>query len=287
MTSAVDIKAADVQKLRMTTGAGLMDCKHALVEAKGDMEQAIRSLREKGIAKSSKRADRVAAEGLVEAWVSDDHKEGIILEVNSETDFVARTAEFGALMKHYVELLQKNHGWDDVSHLPTEKATELSAKIGEKIAARRFSRFKAQAGGVVASYIHSGAKLGVMIQIDADKEQPVSEDLKNLGRELAVQIAGANPLYVSPADVPANIVQAEKDIVKKQMEGQNKPEAMLEKIATGKLQQFYEANCLLEQPHVRDASGKVKIKDLIANVGTKTGLKLTVARFVRYRVGAE
>jgi elongation factor Ts len=285
MTSAVEIKAADVQKLRLTTGAGLMDCKHALVEAKGDMEQAIRTLREKGIAKSSKRADRVAAEGLVEAWVSPTHKEGIILEVNSETDFVARNDEFGALMKHYVELLQKNHGWDDVSHLPAEKAADLSAKVGEKIAARRFVRYKAT--GVVASYIHPGSKLGVLLQIDADKDIPVTEDLTNLGREIAIQIAGANPLYIATTDVPANIIQNEKDIVKKQMEGQKKPAEMLEKIATGKLGQFYEANCLLEQAHVRDASGKTKIKDLIANVGTKTGLKLSIARFVRYRVGAD
>lgn len=262
-----------------------MDCKNALVEAKGDMEQAIRALREKGIAKSSKRADRVAAEGLVEAWVSDDQKKGLILEVNSETDFVARNEEFGALLKHYIELLQKNHGWDDVSHLPTEKAADLSAKVGEKIAARRFARFAAT--GVVASYIHPGAKLGVLVQIDADKDVAVSEDLKNLGRELAIQIAGANPIYVKPEDVPANVIEAEKEIVKKQMEGQKKSPEMLEKIATGKLGQYYEANCLLEQPHVRDASGKMKIKDVIASVGTKLGLKLSVPRFVRYRVGAD
>jgi elongation factor Ts len=287
MTSAVDIKAADVQKLRLTTGAGLMDCKHALVESKGDMEQAIRALREKGIAKSSKRADRATSEGLVEAWVSPSGKDGLILEVNSETDFVARNDEFAALLKHYLELLEKNPVWDAIDHLPKDRAEALSAKVGEKIAARRFARYKAQAGGVVAAYIHAGAKLGVLVQIDADKEQAVSDDLKNLGREIALQIAGANPLYISSSDVPADIVQGEKDIVKKQMEGQNKPAEMLEKIATGKLQQFYQANCLLEQPHVKDTTGKLKIKDLIANVGTKTGLNLKVARFVRYRVGSD
>lgn len=287
MTSAVEIKAADVQKLRLTTGAGLMDCKHALVESKGDMEQAIRALREKGIAKSSKRADRQTSEGLVESWVSPNANEGLILEVNSETDFVARNDEFGALLKHYLELLEKNPVWDAIDHLPKEKADLLSAKVGEKIAARRFARFKAKAGGVVAAYIHSGSKLGVLVQIDADKEQPMSADLKELGREIALQIAGANPLYIDSSEVPAETVQNEKEIVKKQMEGQNKPEAMLEKIATGKLQQFYAANCLLEQPHVRDTSGKTKIKDLVASVGTKTGLKLSVVKFVRYRVGAD
>lgn len=286
MTAATDIKAADVQKLRMASGAGLMDCKAALVETKGDMDKALRLLREKGIAKSSKRADRVAAEGLVDTWISPDGKQGIIFELNSETDFVARNEEFGALLKTFLQLVKDNPSWTTVDQLPPEKVVDLSAKVGEKISARRFARFMT-AAGLITSYIHPGSKLGVLLQIDSDKDAGSNDEVKALGRELAIQVAGANPLYVDRTEVPADIVEREKDIAKKQMEGQKKPAEILEKIAVGKVQQFFEANCLLDQPHVRDASGKTKIKDLVENVGKKAGLKLTVAKFVRFRVGAD
>jgi elongation factor Ts len=286
MSSATEIKAADVQKLRQLTGAGLMDCKAALVETKGDTEKAIRILREKGIAKSSKRADRVAAEGIIETWVSDDAKEGILFELNSETDFVARNPEFSQLAKSYVEMVRKNPSWTSADQLPAEPATELSGKVGEKISPRRFARFGTKAG-VVAAYVHPGSKLAVMIQIDSNKTGPATDAQKTLARELALQIAGANPLYVSSAEVPADIIQREKEIVKKQMEGQNKPPEMLEKIATGKLGVFFEANCLLDQPHVRDSSGKTKVRQIVEETGKKEGVQLTVTRFVRFRVGAD
>ncbi len=286
MTSATDIKASEVQKLRQLTGAGLMDCKAALVETKGDSEKAIRLLREKGIAKSSKRADRVAAEGIIESWVSDDNRNGILFELNSETDFVARNPEFSALAKTYLDLVRKNPSWTKSEELPDAEAKELSGKVGEKISPRRFARFSTTTG-VVAIYVHSGSKLAVMVQIDADKAIPVSDNLKSLGRELALQIAGANPLYVHKSEVPADIVDREKEIAKKLMEGQNKPAEMLEKIAIGKLQVFFEANCLLDQPHVRDASGKTKIAQLVEETGKKEGAQLTVTRFVRFRVGAD
>lgn len=286
MSSATEIKAADVQKLRQMTSAGLMECKAALVESKGDIEKAVRVLREKGIAKSSKRADRVAAEGLIETWISDNNQEGILLELNSETDFVARNPEFSATAKAYLELVRKNPSFTKAEELPTELATELSAKTGEKISLRRFVHFVTKAG-VVAIYVHPGSKLAVMIQIDSDKTGAPSESLKTLARELALQIAGANPLYVNQDQVPADIIQREKDIVKKQMEGQNKPAEMLEKIATGKLGVFFEANCLLDQPHVRDSSGKTKVRQIVEETGKKEGAQLQVARFVRFRVGAD
>ncbi len=268
------------------SGAGLMDCKAALVETKGDIDKALRLLREKGIAKSSKRADRVAAEGLVDTWISPDSKEGIILELNSETDFVARNDEFADLLKMYLSLI-KEKGWNETAQLPLEHAESLSVKVGEKISPRRFVRFKAAGSGVVASYIHPGSKLGVLVQIDADKDGAASEDLKNLGKELALQVAGANPLYVDQKEVPQEVLQREKEIALKQLEGQKKPPEILEKIATGKLAQFFEANCLVDQPHVKDASGKTKIKDLIEATGKKLGLKLSVSKFVRFRVGAD
>jgi elongation factor Ts len=284
--TATEIKASDVQKLRQATGAGLMDCKQALVETAGDFDKAMRILREKGIAKSSKRADRVAAEGLVESWISADGLDGILFELNSETDFVARNPEFGTLAKEYLTLLQKNAGWTTVDQLPKENADALSAKVGEKISPRRFVRYTTQAG-LVAAYIHPGSKLGVLVQIDSNKPGPASDNLKNLGREIALQIAGANPSYISQKDVPADVLEREKDIAKKQMADQKKPPEILEKIATGKLQVFYEANCLLDQPHVRDASGKTKIRQLVEETGKKDGAQLTVSRFVRFRVGAD
>ncbi|MCG3203564.1 MAG: Elongation factor Ts [Elusimicrobia bacterium] len=286
MTPTIEIKAADVQKLRQMSGAGLMDCKAALQETKGDFEKALQLLREKGIAKSSKRADRVAAEGLVDTWLSENNKEGIIFELNSETDFVARNEEFGSLLKSYLEILKTNPSFSTVDQLPKDKLESLSAKVGEKLSARRFIRFKTEKG-LVTSYIHPGSKLGVLVQIDSDQEAGKNEEVKSLGRELAIQVAGANPLYVNRTEVPADVISREKEIAKKQMEGQKKPAEILEKIAVGKLEQFFEANCLLDQPHVRDAAGKTKIKDLVENIGNKNGLKLSVVKFVRFRVGAD
>lgn len=286
MTPTTEIKASEVQKLRQTTGAGLMDCKQALTETKGDMEKAIRLLRERGIAKSSKRADRVAAEGLIDFWISDDMKEAILIELNCETDFVARNEEFISLSKSYLKLIKENPTWTSAEQAPGELSMELSGKIGEKISLKRFVRFKVEGNGLIGAYIHPGSKLGVLIQVETGKSGPVSDDLKSLAKELTIQVAGANPLYVSQKEVPAEILQREKDITKKQMEGQNKPPEVLEKIAIGKLTQFYEANCLLDQPHVRDASGKTKVQGLIDSVAKKEGTQINVTRFVRFRVGA-
>lgn len=286
MTSAIEIKAADVQKLRLTTGAGLMDCKRALEEAKGDMEKAIRILREKGIAKSSKRADRLAAEGIVDTWISPDNKTGLILELNCETDFVARNEEFVALAKTLLTAIKDHPSWTSVEQVPQEACETLSAKVGEKISLKRFTRYSLS-NGIVASYIHPGSKLAVLVQVESNKNGPVSENLKNLGKELALQIAGANPLYVTPKDVPQDVLTREKEIAKKQMEGQKKPAEVLEKIALGKLQQFYEAQCLVEQPYIRDASGKTKVQNLLDKAAQQEGAELHVVQFVRYRVGAE
>ncbi len=285
MTSTTEIKAGEVQKLRQTTGAGLMDCKHALTETKGDMDKAMRLLRERGIAKSSKRADRVAAEGRIDFSLSADQKSAVMIELNCETDFVARNEEFIALGQTYLKLIQANPNWTSAAQVPTEPTLELAAKIGEKLGLKNFVRFQVASQGLVGTYIHPGSKLGVMVQLDTDKN--VTEELKNLAREICIQIAGANPLYVSKNDVPADILQREKDITKKQMEGQNKPADVLEKIAIGKLQVFFEANCLLEQPHVRDASGKTRIQGLIESVEKKEGIKIKVTKFVRLRVGAD
>ncbi len=284
MAPATEIKAQDVQKLRQTTGAGLMDCKKALVDAGGDFEKAIQLLREKGIAKSSKRADRVAGEGLVDTWISPDGKEGVLLEMNCETDFVARNEEFVKLAKNIINQIKDNPSWTSPDQILQQPIQDLSAKIGEKLEARRFVRFKSP-HGIVSAYIHAGSKLGVLTQIDSLKG--ATEGLKELAKEINLQIAGMAPSYIHQKEVPAEAIEREKEIAKKQLEGQNKPAEILEKIAIGKLQQFYASQCLLDQVYVKDEAKKTTIKDLVAQAAKKDGTDFTVARFARFRVGAD
>ncbi len=286
MTSSTEIKATDVQKLRQSTGAGLMDCKRALADASGNMENAIKLLRERGIAKSSKRADRSAGEGVIEYWLSADNKEGILFEFNCETDFVARNEEFLSLGKKLLSQIKDNAAWTTIAQLPQEEILALSGKIGEKIEARRFARFKT-ASGLVAAYIHAGAKLGVLVQIDSKNAGAASENLKTLAKEIAIQIAGMSPAYIRRDEIAPDVIEREKDITKKQMEGQNKPADILEKIATGKLTQFFAAQCLLDQPYVKDTTGKTSVQQIVDEAAKKDGTEYTVNRFVRFRVGAD
>ncbi|MFN0116897.1 MAG: translation elongation factor Ts [Elusimicrobiota bacterium] len=284
MTQSTEVKATDVQKLRQTTGAGMMECKKALQDASGDFEKAIQLLRERGIAKSSKRADRAAAEGIIDFWISPDQKEGILLELNCETDFVARNSEFINLAKYYLGYVQSNSQITTAEQIPIEKLEEFSGKVGEKMGIRRFVRFRTNSG-IVAPYIHSGSKLGVLVQIDSNKG--VTSELSLLSKEITLQIAGANPLYLTKDEVPQEILEREKDIAKKQMADQKKPPEILEKIAVGKLQQFFDANCLVDQPHIKDGSGKTKMKDLVEATQQKEGSQIKIIKFVRFRVGAE
>ncbi len=286
MTAAVEIKAADVQKLRQATGAGLMDCKKALADAGGDFAKAEKLLRERGISKSSKRLDRNAGEGIVEAWLSSDLKEGILLEMNCETDFVARNDEFISLAKSIVSQIKSNAAWKSASEIPTEPILALSGKIGEKMEARRFARYKTESG-LIDSYIHTGAKVGTIVQIDSKKGGAPSPVLKELAHEIALQIVAVSPAYLNKSEVPADVVEREKEITKKQMEGQNKPPELLEKIATGKLAQYFAANCLLDQLYVKDAAGKTTIQQLVEEAAKKDGTEFTVVRFARFRVGAD
>jgi elongation factor Ts len=281
----MEIKAADVQKLRQMTGAGLMECKKALQEANGDLDAASRWLREQGIVKSAKRADRTAGEGRVDSWISVNGKEGILIEINSETDFVARNDEFIKLGKTILEAIQKNAGWTTPDQFPIETIKEFSGKTGEKIEFRRFARFSSQ-NGVVFSYLHHNAKLGVLIQIDANKDVSNLPSVKDLAKALALQAAASNPTYISRNDVPKDIVENEKNIAKKQMEGQKKPPEILEKIALGKLEQFFKEQALLDQLSVQDPAGQTKIQDMVNGVAKKEGVELKVARLARFQVGA-
>lgn len=277
------ISAELVKKLRDRTGAGMADCKKALEEANGNEEQAIEVLRKRGAASAAKRADRVAKEGVIVAALSDDKSKAVIAEVNSETDFVARNESFiefaqdiansalaGSPNSHEEFLLMKLSNGITIA----EGVGEQTGRIGEKIEARRFEMVDT-GDGVVASYIHPGAKLGVLVAlkgIDADKGLP-------LGRDIAMQVAAMNPLALSRDTVDATTIEKEIDIFRTQLKNEGKKDEIIEKILGGKMDKFYQENTLLEQSFIKDASKT--ITDLLKEAGNG----VTVTGFVRMQLG--
>ena len=252
------ITASLVKELREKTGAGMMDCKKVLTETDGDMEKAIELLRERGIAKAAKKSGRVAAEGLVEAYISEDGKVGAIVEVNSETDFVAKNEEFKTFVKNVAkQVVEKNP--KDVEDLLNQEATFEAGKtvnealvgkiatIGENLSIRRFARF--ESNGLLESYIHGDGKIAVLINMTkGDKE---------LAKDLCMQIAAARPEYLNEQSVPAERVEKEKEILKVQTMNEGKPEAIAEKIVQGRIRKFFEEICLVDQVFVKDSNMKV------------------------------
>ena len=252
------ISANLVKELREKTGAGMMDCKKVLTETDGDMEKAIELLRERGIAKAAKKSGRVAAEGLVEAYISEDGKVGAIVEVNSETDFVAKNEEFKTFVKNVAkQVVEKNP--KDVEELLNQEAIFEAGKtvnealvgkiatIGENLTIRRFARFESQ--GLLESYIHGDGKIAVLINMaKGDKE---------LAKDLCMQIAAARPEYLNEESVPAERVEKEKEILKVQTMNEGKPEAIAEKIVQGRIGKFFEEICLVDQVFVKDSNMKV------------------------------
>ena len=247
-----------VKELREKTGAGMMDCKKVLTETDGDMEKAIELLRERGIAKAAKKSGRVAAEGLVEAYISEDGKVGAIVEVNSETDFVAKNEEFKTFVMNVAkQVVEKNP--KDVEDLLNQEATFEAGKtvnealvgkiatIGENLSIRRFARF--ESNGLLESYIHGDGKIAVLIDMaKGDKE---------VAKDLCMQIAAARPEYLNEQSVPAERVEKEKEILKVQTMNEGKPEAIAEKIVQGRIRKFFEEICLVDQIFVKDSNMKV------------------------------
>ena len=252
------VTASLVKELREKTGAGMMDCKKVLTETDGDMEKAIELLRERGIAKAAKKSGRVAAEGLVEAYISEDGKVGAIVEVNSETDFVAKNEEFKTFVKNVAkQVVEKNP--KDVEDLLNQEATFEAGKtvnealvgkiatIGENLSIRRFARFESK--GLLESYIHGDGKIAVLIDMaKGDKE---------VAKDLCMQIAAARPEYLNEQSVPAERVEKEKEILKVQTMNEGKPEAIAEKIVQGRIRKFFEEICLVDQIFVKDSNMKV------------------------------
>ena len=253
------VTAALVKELREKTGAGMMDCKKVLTETDGDLEKASELLRERGIAKAAKKSGRIAAEGMVEAYISDDEKVGAIVEVNSETDFVAKNEEFKKFVMDVAKQVVKNNPKtvEDLLNEPAifedgktvnEALVGKIATIGENISIRRFARFETT-DGLIEKYIHGDGKIAVLVDMTSGS--------KELAKDVCMQIAAARPEYVSREQVPAERLEKEKEILKAQTMNEGKPEAIAEKIVMGRINKFYEEICLVDQEFVKDPSQKV------------------------------
>jgi len=272
------VTAGLVKELREKTGAGMMDCKKVLTETDGDMEKAIELLRERGMAKAAKKSDRIAAEGVVAAYVSEDAKVGSVVEVNSETDFVGKNEEFRAFVADVaeqiatknpatVEELLSQNSIKDSTKTVEQVLTEKIATIGEKITIRRFDRFEST--GLVEKYIHGDGKIGVLVELENGDTE--------LAKDICMQIAAAKPEYLDRESVPADRVSKEMEILKVQAMNEGKPAEIAEKMVQGRIGKFYSEICLVEQPFVKDPD--MKVSKLVESKGAK------IVRFARFEKG--
>lgn len=289
------ITAKQVKELREKTGAGMMDCKKALTETDGDMEKAVEMLREKGLAASAKKAGRIASEGMVEIHLSDDNKSGAIVEVNSETDFVAKNQVFrdyvAAVAKQASETSAKDmdaffeEKWAaDPQYTVKEALSQQVAVIGENLNIRRFEKYeKAQAGKLV-SYVHGGGRIGVLIELACEKE---CDELVELGKNVAMQIAALKPQFITEKDVPADFIEKETEILTAQAKNDpknaNKPDNIIAKMIEGRLKKELKEFCLVDQPYVKD--GDLTVQKYIDSVAKEIGADIQIVRYVRFETG--
>jgi elongation factor Ts len=274
----VTISASAVKDLREKTGVGMMEAKKALEEAGGDFEKAVDILRRKGLSAAAKKAARVASEGMIASSIQNTGKTGVLIEVNSETDFVAKNEEFQKFARGLAQVVaaQKPADVAALSQLTIDdenvesRRNALVQKIGENIAIRRFVSF--ETSGHIAVYLH-GNRIGVMVDYTGGDEQ--------LGKDLAMHIAAANPQFLSREKIPAAVLDRERAVYEAQAKESGKPAAVIGKIVDGKLEKFYTDTCLVEQVYIKDPDGKLKIKDLLK----KAGASVVINRFVRYQLG--
>lgn len=286
------ISAKDVAALKERTGVGIMDCKKALMETNGDVEAAIVILREKGLATQAKKSGRVAAEGIVTAVVDTDKKTGVVLEVNSETDFVAKNDDFKAFVNDVAKTIIESNPADIEALNSTKMAgkdvtvkeayDELFLKIRENMQIRRFVRME----GVLVSYVHGDGQFGVMVKLDTDIDA-ANPELIACGKDVCMQITSMNPVYLNREAVPASVIEDEKKIMLSQMAEDpkmaNKPEQVKVKIVEGKVSKYYTENCLLEQAFVKD--DKMTVSKYVEDVAKKLGGSIKVVDYVRYERG--
>lgn len=286
--------AQDVKALREKTGVGMMECKKALTESNGDMEKAIDYLREKGLAAAAKKATRIAAEGVVLAHYDEAAKAGVVVEVNSETDFVAKNEKFQNFVLGVaktiiskrpadVEALM-DEKFEDTDLTVTETLNELILSIGENMKVRRFEVME----GTVATYIHGGGSVGVMVGFKVADEAKASEEVfQAMGKDVAMQIAAMNPTYLNEASVPAEVIEHEKEILAIQLQqdekNKNKPAQVIEKIVSGRIGKYFKENCLIEQEFVKNSD--FSVGGYIDNVAKALGTSIEATAFIRYAKG--
>ena len=273
-----EINAAAVAKLREMTGAGLMDCKKALTETQGELSAAVDVLRKKGAATAFAKAAREAREGIISQYIAPSGKLGVLVEVNCETDFVARNEIFRGFSDEIARKLAENSS----SNFDKE-VQELVAKIRENIKVTRHARMEVNGNGMVAGYIHTGGKIGVLVEVGAGQESTVArDDFKQLVRDITLQIAAGHPYTVSREQVPPDVLAKEKEIAGEQVK--NKPPQAIAKIVEGKLEKFYQTYCLVDQGFVKKNS-EVSVKEHIGQVAKQLGDEISIRRFVRFQVG--
>ncbi len=279
--------AQDVKALRDKTGCGMMDCKKALTEANGDMDAAIDFLREQGLAKQAKKAGRIAAEGIALAVTNSDGTVGCVIEVNSETDFVAKNEDFQAFVKVCADTVIENNP-ADVEALLACKAVGSSATIaemlqekvltiGENIQIRRFVRME----GAVVTYVHAAGRIGVMVKFDTDLAG--KDEFITYAKDVAMQVAAANPLFLNSAAVPAETIEHEKKILTEQVINEGKPAAIAEKIVMGKIGKYYKENCLVDQAFVKN--GDLSVQQYTDATAKELGGKIAIVDYVRFEKG--
>ncbi len=283
--------AQDVKKLREMTGCGMMDCKKALTQSEGDFDKAIEFLREKGLAAAEKKASRIAAEGMVYATADVAAKVGVVVEVNAETDFVAKNETFQTFVKDVAEVVKTQAPADvdallacDMNGQTVEAALkEKILVIGENLKIRRFERFE----GICAAYVHGGGTHGVLVQFKADDAAAATPAFTVFGKDIAMQIAAANPAYVRKEDVTASVIDKEKEILQAQIENDpklaTKPDAVKVKMVEGRIGKYYKENCLVDQEYVKDPD--INVAQYVANTAKELGTAIEIIKFARFQKG--
>ncbi len=282
-----EITAAMVKALRDATGAGMMDAKAALTEAKGNTEEATKILRKKGLAAAGKKAGRVTAEGVVQAYVSGST--GVLVEVNCETDFVGRNDNFRKFADEIAKIIAKSKAasvdqllaekWPGSNETVQQKVAEQIAAIKENITIRRFAKYEAPANAAIGTYIHGGGKIGVMVEVTGTKGAKLDE----VAKDVAMHIAAAESRFLSRSDVTQKDLDTEKEIAREQAAKSGKPANIVEKMVSGKMEKFYGEVCLLEQPYIRD--DKSTVTQYLDKQGKEGGCKYVVTRFSRFKLG--
>jgi len=295
----VSISAQAVKELREKTGCGFMDCKAALAESSGDLEAAVDFLRKKGIASAAKKAHRETGEGLIVAHLNGDGKTGALVEVNCETDFVARTDDFVKLVSDLARQAAESGDFagdaegmlaqpfiNDPSQTVQEALNAAVGKIGENMRLRRVVRFAGEGSGMIEAYIHPGSKIGVLIDVGcASDSVAASDDFRTLVRDIAMQVAAASPAHLTPEDVPEETIAREKEVLKGQALESGKPENVLDKIVEGRIRKFFEEICLMEQKFVKDPDRRVS--DVVKDASAALGGEIKVRRFQRFQLGRD